>query len=441
MHYFANFVAADVSGYLPSNFWSRTILQRCQQDVPVRHAAAALGRAHMEYVTAADTTNFNVSEETAEAYTKATKAVRNYIGKNGFRDRAMVLMCSALFYCFELMRSERRGALQHLEGGTKILQAWQVEEGGSSNSATAYREELRSAFIRMELQAAYYDDGRIPNLSVENEHPFESRLQAAPPLPAFRSLHEAQDSLFSLLHSALVYLTRNTTWKFLDPHIVPPHISSQRNYLVHQFEQWNVRMSLLREEFDSNITSATCNGDRHRTILAVFKLHWQTGRLLILHSLKDDMKAFAPSFDDVADEHIQLARDVISTPIHAEPRTGLDRGRSQTGERSFSLHLGIITPIFLLAFKTTHAHTREVAVELLQAAKGRREGFHDAELCADFITELEAHSARVTISTPEVSSSAPPALEWVIDPAMDVHCWEDTVERIDGLEKLWVAAA
>jgi hypothetical protein len=389
----------------------------------------------MEYVTAADTSTFNVSDETAEAYTKATKAVRNYIGKNGFKDRAMVLMCSALFYCFELMRSERRGALQHLEGGTRILQAWQVEEDLSSNSVAESREELRSAFIRMELQAGYYDDARIPNLSVESEHMLEAMHQAASPLPAFQSLYEAQDRLFSLLHSALVFLTQNTTWKFLDSHLVPPHVSSLRKYLVHQFDQWSVRLSELREKINSHTSSATSNRDRHRTILAVFKLHWQTGLLLILHSLQDDLKAFAPSFDDVAEEHIQLARDVISTPIHAEPL------RSQTGERSFSLHLGIITPILLLALKTQRAHIREVAVELLQAAKGRREGFHDAEICADFITELEAHSTRVTISTPQASSSPPQSLEWAIDPAMDVKCWEDNAERVDGWERLWVAAA
>ena len=160
LHYFANFAAADLGGYLPSNFWSRTILQRCQHDVPVRHAAAALGRAHMEYITSPNTTGFAVSEETAAAYRKAIKALRNYLGRNSEPDRSLVLMCSAVFFCFELIRAERRGALQHLSSAVLILREWGVEHARISNPQADDHDELLDAFVRMDLQATLYDDGK-----------------------------------------------------------------------------------------------------------------------------------------------------------------------------------------------------------------------------------------------------------------------------------------
>jgi hypothetical protein len=435
LHYFANFAAADVSGYLPSDFWSRTILQRCQHDVPVRHAAAALGRAHMEYINAADTTDFNVSEETAASYGKAIKSVRNYLGRNGDHDKSMVLICSAIFYCFELMRSERRGALQHLESGTKILRSWQVQSGSSSNTAAESREELLATFIKMELQAAYYDDARQPTLPNPDEEDVD--IDSAP----FESLNEAQESLNLLMHAFSAYLVQNTALKLLDRRVIPSQVSSKRSRLIHQYECWARRLCMLRENSIQSTANASVDGARYRTVLAVFKLHWQTTRLLLLHSLDDDVKDAAPTFDDVAEEHLTLAKAVIDTPIQSDRQSGLSPDNPSAGERSFSLHLGIITPMMLLAVKTEHANIRQRAVELLRAAKGRREGFHDAEITANLITDLEANAVGGPYDRPGSSGPPPAALEWYVGPAMKVECWQDDAERLDGWERLWTAVA
>ena len=433
LHYFANFAAADVSGYLPSDFWSRTILQRCQHDVPVRHAAAALGRAHMEYITAADTTNFNVTDETAAAYGRAIKAVRNFLGRNGDHDKSMVLICSAIFYCFELMRSERRKALVHLESGTRILRTWQADPSVSSSSMIDSKEELMATFVRMELQAAYYDDSRLPYLRTQIGN--DPEMFPA----AFDSLSDAQDGLFSLIHSGAVFLVQNTAYKFADARLVPTHVTSMRRHLVQQYDRWARRLSLLRFNLSQTVSAASSDATRNRTVLAVFKLHWQSTRLLLLHSLQDETKELAPSFDDVAEEHLRLAKDVIDTPVQSE-RQPSPGGTSQMGERSFSLHLGIITPMLLLAVKTEHSHIRETAVELLQAAKGRREGFHDAEITANLITQLEANTGEANTVRSD-SSGSPPALEWFVDPALNVKCWADDEQRLDGWERLWTAVA
>jgi hypothetical protein len=35
MHYFCNFAALDLSGYLPGHFWDQYVLQHCQTDAIV----------------------------------------------------------------------------------------------------------------------------------------------------------------------------------------------------------------------------------------------------------------------------------------------------------------------------------------------------------------------------------------------------------------------
>ena len=389
----------------------------------------------MEYITAADTTNFNVSEETAASYGKAIKAVRNYLGRNGDHDKSMVLICSAIFYCFELMRSGRRGALQHLESGTRILRSWEVQSSSLSNTAAKSKEELLATFIKMELQAAYYDDARQPTLPNPNEDDVEMNLTA------FASLNEAQDSLNLLLHALSAYVVQNMASKFLDRRVIPTQVSSKRTQLIHQYEVWALRLSLLRENSIQSTATASVDEARYRTVLAVFRLHWQTTRLLLLHSLDDEVKDAAPTFDDVAEEHLSLAKAVIDTPLQSDRQSSLSAVKAHAGERSFSMHLGIITPMLLLAVKTQHAHVRVRAVELLRAAKGRREGFHDAEITANLITGLEANAGGGWYESSDSSGSPPAALEWYVAPAMQVNCWQNDSERLDGRERLWTAVA
>lgn len=456
LHYFANFAAADLGGYLPSNFWSRTILQRCQHDVPMRHAAAALGRAHLEYTRCSNSSAFAISEDTAEAYRKAIKSLRNHLGRTSEPDRAMVLMCSAIFVCFELVRGEWRVALQHLRSGVGVLREWQDDEASpTSTYLEDGKRELVAAFVRMDIQASAFDDARLPALRLEEDLGPVSPGTDGGDMVLFGSLHEAQESLCCLMHNALVFLVQSNPHKFANAQIVPEAVLLRRMQLVDRLNRWNERLSFFQQQARDQCRSSGIPsnprkfGDIEKKALSVLMLHWQTIRLLLLHSLQDDVKKSSPSFDDVADEQLRLANEVVHTSMGSGSSENCNTMSARPGERSFSLHLGVVTPMFLLALKTQRPIVRELAVAQLQAAKGRREGFHDAQYLAKLVAQLEKVDDKTGPGDAEVfvnelsdeDDRRGQALEWKVDPILDVRCWDDDEERLEGWERLWTAVA
>ena len=412
----------------------------------------------MEYITAPDTTDFNVSEDTTEAYRKAVKALRNYLGRNTEPNKAMVLMCSAIFFCFELVRADRRAALQHLRSGVEILKGWQSDEATYVGRSTDGREELLAAFVRMDLQASMFDEGRVPALRVGAGLGAPLVLIEEDEAVPFESLCEAQECLLCLMHESSVYLAESTSHKFSEPQLVPNDVKLRRRQLVAWCDQWNERLTLFHEkrgtgqvpgpaeDFSSHATTRS-GSTVERRIISSLKIHWQTIRLLLLHSLEDATKESAPSFDNVADEQLQLARWIIHAPENTAS------AEQQRTERSFSLHLGVVIPLLLLALKTKKQSVRHASIEMLQAAKGRREGFYDAEKAASLVAGMEALDVNAVRDSDgsdfnalqyekmKPDNSRWQALEWIVDPAMGVRCWEDDAERLDGWERLWTAVA
>ena len=432
LHYFSNFAAADLTGYLPSDFWSHTILQRCQHDAPVRHAAAALGRLHQEYVAADDPYTFEVSSETAEAYRKSVKALRTYLGRHAIPDRGMVLMCSAIFYCFELMRDDRRTALRHLHSGLDILREW--HDGGQDPSINS-KKDIVDVFARMDLQATIFDDRRQLGLALDEQ----VRLDFAAQLLPFRSAAEAQQDLFPLLHNAFGFLIDNVPHKFSNASAVPSSVLVQRARLLDRFNLWEQRTAGIQDGLQSDLIPSS-------QALCEAWLHCISIKLLVSHSLQDATMAAAPTFDDEADRLLELARSVLSMNRYntLSSPTSTDPPR-----RHFSLHPGVVAPLALLAVKTLNPKVRYSAVLLLQEASGRREGFYDADQMVNVINGLAAKAGLYDPAgqpglAPVVRRRHPystSALEWVIDDVTDVDDDEDEVERWKGFDRLLALVA
>ena len=385
----------------------------------------------MEYITASDPTVFRASEETTEKYRKAIKTLRRYLIVNpvATADRTIVLMCSAIFYSFELIRSEREAALKHLRSGLEIVNGWQAENGGQMGDRTSDLAQLIDIFARMDLQATIFDDGRLPVLNL-NQYVDSGEART------FESLSDAQQSLFPILHSAFDVLVRHIRYKFAELDTIPEDVFRQRREMLSQFDLWQKRLSLfeLEEETDQTLTPPTLSEDVQSKALAVSKLHFHTIRLLLAHSLQDPIAHSAPSFDNAADELLRLAHQAMY------PESGR--------RNSFSLHLGIVAPLFLLALKTSKPDIRDSALEMLRAAKGRREGFYDAALMAGIVSGLDSRARGNERSRKDVEEadrarrergSRTLALEWVADTIMaPVGCNE--AERFVGLVKLLAVA-
>lgn len=312
----------------------------------------------------------------------------------------------------------------------------------------------------MDLQASVFDDNRLPALRVrEDSSVGQSFLPNRPDLAPFKSLNEAHECLLALLHKTFVFLVESIPHKSTSASSVPHTVSSQRAQLLGQFRHWHTRLELFQHNhtlqlppvWSSNATEAPHRNHQLKA-LSVLKLHWLSVRLLLLHSLQDTIKANASSFDDLAEEQLQLARNIVYNSVYPDasststPQSSIssidpDRRQLQQPGRSFTLHLGVVTPIFLLALKTCKPSVRGAAVDILLAARGWREGFYDAQAIAKLVAELEVVDEGIGTQDTEADSSNSRALEWAFHPAMNVSSWENPAERLDGLERLWTAVA
>lgn len=409
-------------------------MQRCQHDAPLRYAAVALGRAHMEYITASDSDPFSLCEETTKAYGKAVKALRNYLGRRDDPDPGLVLMCSAVFFSYELIRGERGEALRHLRCGLKVLSQWRKDAPKVTDCGAATREELAAIFARLDLQATMFDEGRKPAIELGD------KLVKMGPI---KGLQEAQSSISILLHHAMGFLTRNWPYKSSSPENVPEAVRARRRELLISLDAWARNIDTFEQQQDT-LEVATASLHDQRRALAVCKLHFRIIRLLLLHSLQDVIKETAPSFDQEARLMLQLATEAIE---HHSHETGAAASETRDSTRCFSLHLGVIAPIFLLALKAEDLSVRHSAIGLLRAVKGRREGFYDADLMARTVLGLAREEAegRVRLEPgvsrgQEVQVAVTPALEYKAEIVMGIRSYEQDMERLGGIERLLAVA-
>ena len=395
LHYFSTFAASDISDLSSYNFWSYTILQRCTHDAPLRHAAAALGQLHVEYIATPKTQDFTPSPDAIKAYGRGIKSLRIYLDNNERPSRSMVLMCSAVFFCFDLVRGEQDAASRHLESGLQMLKYWQNNDSTASDVDANEMGQLLAVFAHMDLEATVFDQDRVPVLQIRAEDTVGSSHCKD---TSQTTLHDLHRSVFALSHAGIAFLVESVPHKTVDMCNIPEPIAHQRRQLVKSVESWmrradNVTQKALSQPKDSDLHH------KYRTTIAMGKLHCGMMRLLLLHSLDDEIKAAAPSFDDEA-AHLLDAAEIALSPRDQD---------TVSTKRRFSLHLGTVQPIFLLALKVQDASLRERALIILNCVQGRREGFHDAFAMAETVNML-ASKAMGSVSETEST-----ALEYIVE--------------------------
>jgi hypothetical protein len=146
--FFRSHAARELAGYLPSSFWSQTVLCETLTDPCIRHAVLALGAA--SYPLVAPTRNFPCSPSSngnmlsihGKAavchHTKALALFREMMtnGIQNFPSRAAFIV-TPLLVAFTMLQSNNRAA-EALLSGLKVLQ----EEIRRASKAPAINQEM-----------------------------------------------------------------------------------------------------------------------------------------------------------------------------------------------------------------------------------------------------------------------------------------------------------
>lgn len=384
LHYFVQFGARDMSDSMHSDFWSYSILQRCQHAAPLRHATAALGQFHVEFNAARG--DFTPTPFAEQCYARAVRSLRNYIASHSTPDHATVLMSAAVFHCLELLRSEFEAASHHAESGLRILQAWQFDGSTSPDCDSTLFEELVEVFARFDLQATLIDNARRPRLRIPTRQ--DHCGHAATP-------DKLAGSLFPLLHSSFVFMVEHLPYKEAEPDTVPPSALKRRQELLWQISDWEDAL----HRFEKRNTPAALTGAvrlAQEKTLAILRLHCSITGYLLQHSLGESIAAPATSRDVDAEQLLDLVSAVLTAS--AETRTP-----DFPGNRRFSPGMGVLGPLHALIVTVRDPRIRSKALDLLRTCQGSREGYFDATSVASSIDVLTQRAAQMGICIDDIA--------------------------------------
>lgn len=240
VQFFCSEATSAISGFFPSELWNRFLPQLSHQNPTLRHAAAAVGAAYEQYTFRAPGEK-NVTEGFAlQQYNKAIQHFRDEILKPEGSQFDVMLMTCALFSCLEMLRSNQHGAMDHVQGGLKILLSkLRSAPSQPSKSITArnnFDRDLFQFFYRMDLQVSL--SGRQQHFSeVPLEDPTARNFFLDETL-IFENISQARDCITSLKLRALTLL--HEIGFILTAPPVPPSAETltRKQRLIEDFHRW-----------------------------------------------------------------------------------------------------------------------------------------------------------------------------------------------------------
>lgn len=291
------------------------------------------------------------------------------------RDETFLIAC-IFFFCFECLRGEYKHAVRHAASGLKILKQQQsLPERDSILPPEAITlpfciletqvlEIKGEEALDVELHPAMLSSFTHPSIS-----PLDPTSNVSEMLKAFQLLCN-QFTRFEAACGVLSHRRPNSQVQQIEDGYL--RIRRDLENWLHIFEVW---LDSCHSQTDPTVMIMKV----WRLLMRVFfELDWPPPELA--------WDKYVPVFATI----ISLATDILQ-----EPRQYFQRNSSSAPTATFSLSLGIVTPLFICATRCRLSSVRHDAINLLLHSR-RREGLWDAELAgriAERIVSLEESGA------------------------------------------------
>lgn len=382
--------------------------------------------------------------EVLQQYNRAVRQVRRYLSSTARPSIKVALICCALFYCFESTRGDYDSAREHLRSGLMMLQL--AKTNGTDDKplhdsldSREDLEQLTQIFARLDLQATMFDDTRVPFFELTSA---EERCGGISVIPntVFGNMEEARVTLDKLQNQLFNFLTRNNHYKFVPVEDLPDSLVREKRELAKQFRRWSVALDGLLELQTQRSVGERLqdNPELHMSTqqgATILKLHHRLAHMFLLASFPENSSVFGASPNMDAEFVLEMAESLVQS----NNKSHLDMlPASSTTSRCFSVEMGIVAPLFLLAMKCRDAHVRQKAMSLL-AVSNRREGLIDAQMVLG-IVERVAMLQRKEEVTPLVVEAAR-RLPAACSEEMPLEVWgaeaiEGTNDGLQGIAKV-----
>jgi hypothetical protein len=395
LHYFCVQGATEISGFLSSDFWSEIVLRESHQDSALRQALVAMSSLHLDYITSDPAERQAASVETLDNYGKAIRTIRKRLTQPSSDTTKVALICCIIFYCCENTLGNPDSAQQHLNNGLQLLKS------SSMHPAKAEKDDiraLRTIFERLDMQASFFQDDRVPILSLPEWEKHKPDYDALVPKARFSTLQEAHESLVKLQSWLYSFIDRNVDFHDAGIEFLSSVVLDEKAALVTAYNSWSYAFenSQLTEKHNDDIVYG-------RRFLLV---HFRICQMIVDSKFPINEEVFGASPNPAAHRILDLAETLLdyTTKLNSSPNA------TQTPRRNFSLESGVVAPLFALAFKCSDESVATRAAHMLSMSQ-RREGLYDAQTMAMILNHLrrsrdKERNVETEIESIDVTASA-----------------------------------
>jgi hypothetical protein len=359
------------------------VLQICHDHPTVKHGLLALGSLYEEYETAGSSQNGPHAAEVElhdafalQQYNKAVSLLAADISSPDPPIESILATC-LIFVFLEFLRNNIPAALNHLKAGLRILdQSISIKDSSASFSSSKPQnrpvdDSLVSLFKDLHSQAIIHG---YPNTDVSSSALTLPTLQFSAELPtSLSNIADATAALENILGSMfqLVRQIQNTTGFDIDSSH-PEAMSTAARDAVAQDYLFRLSMWFIAfEELLSQLKRDKKSDKKQDIMAAVLRLHYLAVSVSLKTLPSDNEMLFdfyTPDFSQIVDLATMLVDELNKEKGHFP---------------MLSMDMGIIGPLFVVAWKCRDAGVRRRAMELLKRAPVR-EGIWSRESTLKF---------------------------------------------------------
>ncbi|KAF0638634.1 hypothetical protein FPSE5266_04693 [Fusarium pseudograminearum] len=400
LHYFCVQGASEISGFLTSDFWSEIVLRESHQDSALRQALVAMSSLHLDYITSDPVKSQAASIETLDNYGKAMRTVRKRLAQSSPDTTKVALICCVIFYCCENTLGNPDTAQQHLSNGLELLKSISRH---STQMEKAEMKGLRTIFERLDMQASFFQDDRVPILSLPHWEEHKAEYDALVPKRCFSTLQEAHESLIKLQSWLYSFINKNADVYKAGIESLSPVVLDEKAALVAAYNYWSYAVE--------NFQLAEAHDEHTKYGLRFLLVHSKICQMIVDSKFPVNDEIFGASPNPAAHEVL----DLVETLLDYTAKLNSSPSATQTPRRNFSLESGVVAPLFALALKCSDESVATRAAQMLSLSQ-RREGLYDAQTMAMILTHLRKSrdGEKEVKAELESSNTATSALEYHI---------------------------
>lgn len=350
VHVFCTQATHALSGFFPSDFWTRFLPQLSHRYPGIHHAVSAVGAVYGKQLLPANADSTGVEQFTLQQYNKAIQSFLGQLNSPQTVGIDVVLVTCLLFVCLETLRSKNVRALDHIQSGVQILASRLKEKRVTVNNE--FERELLHIFSRLNIQTGLFGRGILP-LDI---HPERSTIAESGEILAFDNISQARESLTNLQCRALVFIRSVGSKSGITYEDVFDQQINEQQSLEEEYQLWREAFDRLRKK-----SSKTTGISDPRAPLALLIEH-QTSLVWLLNCLSQEESHF-DNFTSNFEEIVCLAETILEL----SPKT-----ESKPVPEQFSLDPGILAQIYWTANKCRDPLIRRRAIAALVRCPARQ---------------------------------------------------------------------